>query len=219
MSLRRLLALWRRYPTALCGSWGHRASLARGGLHRHPCSCSEPWSPGSHHARCPAWAPRLEEDGSTTRDAPTTREAPPMRGAPPLRDAPPASGSGPPPGTNGVPPNAVSDAPQNLRGRPTACDGAGVLLAGPPAPRPLAPGDRVWLGGLRTRVDLNGVPGRLLAFVPGKGRWSVRVDDDGEHVLVAPANLERRCSDPREDYDQGSDWECDDDLADWDSDW
>lgn len=51
-------------------------------------------------------------------------------------------------------------------------------------------GQRVRLGGLKNAPDLNGKEGQLDNFLPQKGRWSVKIGEDGEAKSLKPCNLE-----------------------------
>jgi len=51
-------------------------------------------------------------------------------------------------------------------------------------------GQRVRLGGLQSSPDLNGKEGQLEKFFPQKGRWSVKLGEEGQSKSLKPMNLE-----------------------------
>jgi hypothetical protein len=58
----------------------------------------------------------------------------------------------------------------------------------------LTEGDAVAIVGMRARTDLNGKLGTLLSYHEEKSRWACRMDDDGERVMIRPANVIRLSS-------------------------
>ena len=55
----------------------------------------------------------------------------------------------------------------------------------------LAPGGEVEVTGLVNRPELNGVRGRVVRHIPGKGRWEVKLNvGNGKVSLLKAANLQ-----------------------------
>lgn len=68
-------------------------------------------------------------------------------------------------------------------------------LPEPVGPKGLRPGDRICAKGLVATPQLNGSPGKVMAWYEDKGRYAVRFTSDGTQKLLKPDNIERPVAD------------------------